>query len=835
MQRPVPASSRRRRLTAALALLILVLGSAAVGLGQFSIPVAHADAPSWAPSSAPPLMAGDTLWNGVPSFIWGSNDTQIYDGDYSIITEPAIQQEAASDHLSLQRVWLFQIDLATNQPETDAYQQSKVQANLATGAKLLCELPTHNSMAYDEHMVTLFAGDCSFYEFMNEPDDEQISVDTYVNDWTSEIPVLRSIDPSARFGGPAAAAPQYNDCTYTQTDTVCYMQKVLQGMAANGVLPDFVTFHWYPCFYGTDDQCTALASSFGDETALVRGWMTQYFGAQGANIPVGITEWNADPAAPMNEYAQDPCGLENFSTVAVESAARAGISFMNQFDLADYGGYGTDDMVDIYQNGAIKPQYYAMLGVVNQIYPDGTLPTPTMAFTQPDSCPAPPPVWTPGGGGGGTPTGTPTSTPPPSSNNSCTTNSPALALCQSLTAQLTNNPAPAREVLNGVASGDLLTASIAIGGGHAYTVSSVTDSLGNTWIKGASGVNLNDNTDVEEWYTTSAAVGNDTLSIAVGGDTGNYQVLLTGAEFHGTATFESGVALYTNGADHSSGAIPGAVAGSLIVAATADGGYNTVWSIGDGKSQLGSNTTPSFYIEGDQSYGPGTSADFTSAASLSSMVAAMAFAPPPALSLAQAGTTTFYPGHNAPFAAISAFGGAVASGDLLVAAIAVGGGHDYVVSSVTDLLGNTWTRAKSFVNLDDETDLEIWYTTSGAAGADSVTATIAGDSGFVQAISTISEFSGSASFDGAAAAYTTGTSHSSGAISGASSTSRVVALIADGGDQLTFAINDGKSQLGSNTSPNLDMEGNQSYGSGTSASFSTSASKGMVVVAAAFS
>ncbi|MFI5274741.1 MAG: hypothetical protein ACHQ4H_17050 [Ktedonobacterales bacterium] len=338
----------------------------------------------------PPLLAGDTLWRGVPSMLWGTNDTQNWDAQNNLITEPAVQQAARADHLALIRTWLFQTDLASNQLETDAYQQSKVQAALNTGARLLCELPTANSMAYDEHMVTLFAGKCAYYEFMNEPDNEHIAIATYVSEWASEIPKRRALDPHARFGGPASAAPQYSQCTYSATDTVCYMQKVLQGMAQSHVLPDFVTFHWYPCWNDSGASCLAKADSFGAQVTLVRGWLTQYFGPAGANIPVGVTEWNADPSAPMPAYTQDACWLERFTVAAEESLAHAGASFANQFDLANAGGYGTDDMVDIGKSGAVKPQYVALLRVIGQIAPFGPLPLPPLAFSQPASCPGVP-------------------------------------------------------------------------------------------------------------------------------------------------------------------------------------------------------------------------------------------------------------------------------------------------------------------------------------------------------------------------------------------------------------------------------------------------------------
>ncbi len=318
--------------------------------------------------------------------LWGSNDGQDWDAQHNLITEPLIQQEARADHLALLRVWLFQRDLASNQLELDTYQQSKVAAAMATGAKLLCELPTENSMSYDQHMVTLFKGDCNYYEFMNEPDDEGISVATYVADWTTEIPLLRAIDPNAKFGGPASASPQYTDCTYSTGPQVCYMQKVLQGMAQQKVLPDFVTFHQYACYEEAEKQCLASTGIYASDVTMVKGWLTQYFGAAGTHMPIGITEWNADPSAPMPDYTSNPCWMEQFTTASLASMVRAGVSFATQYDLANASGYDTDDMIDIENPGEAKPQYYAMLQALDRISPYGTLPMPPLDYTQPTNC-----------------------------------------------------------------------------------------------------------------------------------------------------------------------------------------------------------------------------------------------------------------------------------------------------------------------------------------------------------------------------------------------------------------------------------------------------------------
>jgi hypothetical protein len=313
-----------------------------------------------------------------------TNDTQDWDSHYNLETEPAIQQELAAAHFTLLRTWFFQYDLADQHAITDAEQLARVRAVHEAGMTCLGELPTANSMAYDEHLVSLLKGQCELYEFMNEPDDEHVSISTYVTDWYTEIPKLRTLDPNARFGGPAAAGPSYSQCIHNPDGTQeCYMQQVLAGMARSGVLPDFVTFHWYPCWQMDANTCLAQTSTFGDQVRLVRGWVNQYFGAAGKNIPVGVTEWNADPSAPMPSYAQGATWMTTFTTQAEESMVSAGVSFANQFDLASYAGYGSDDMVDIYHNGAPKAQWNALVSLIRQVYPGAMPPAPTPAPTSP--------------------------------------------------------------------------------------------------------------------------------------------------------------------------------------------------------------------------------------------------------------------------------------------------------------------------------------------------------------------------------------------------------------------------------------------------------------------
>lgn len=375
----------------ALVVSLAAVAALIVGLAQLPNPTpatstkapatGAAGAGAASPASAT-LLPGDQMWGAWPSYLFGTNDTQNWDPQHSFETEPAIQQELKADHFPFIRVWFFQHSLIDGSPVTDAEQLTRMQAAQNAGMTCLGELPTANTMAYDEHIVTLMKGKCALYEFMNEPDIEGVQASAYVTAWKSEIPKLRAIDPNAKFGGPADYNYQGSQCAYNADGTSeCFMQKVMQGMAASGVLPDFITFHWYPCWQDSASSCLAKASSYAKVTAIVKGWVRQYFHKA---LPVGITEWNPDPSAPMPAYTKDATWMTQFTTTALQSMQAAGLSFANQFDLANAGGYLTDDMVDIYHNGAPKPQYLAMKSLIAQARAGGG----TAPLASPSASPA---------------------------------------------------------------------------------------------------------------------------------------------------------------------------------------------------------------------------------------------------------------------------------------------------------------------------------------------------------------------------------------------------------------------------------------------------------------
>jgi hypothetical protein len=156
-----------------------------------------------------------------------------------------------------------------------------------------------------------------------------------------------------------------------------------------------------------------------------------------------------------------------------------------------------------------------------------------------------------------------------------------------------------------VTSGDLLVATIAIAGGNAISVKSVTDSLGDTWRLAASGVN-GDNTLQAIYFTTGGSSGADKLTVAwrfVPGDPSTFaQTILSVSEYSGAGVLAGGVAGASSGLSHSSGSIA-AAASDLVVSAYSDAGYGVFITGPGNEHQLGTNTDNTMNTQGDQGYG----------------------------------------------------------------------------------------------------------------------------------------------------------------------------------------------------------------------------------------
>jgi len=307
------------------------------------------------------LLPGQQIWkNGVSSYLFGTNDTQEWEAN-NVETNPNVQHALNNAHFTLMRTFFFDKSLIDGHPTTDAEIEQRLKTVENSGMNCLGVLESVYDPAFVKHVVAYAGNRCNLYEFGNEPDNSsQLKMQEYIQDWNNLVPQLRKINPHAKFIGPAVA-------DYTQ------VRVFLDIVKASGVLPDAISFHWYPCV-GSDtaSSCLAKTSTFEQVTNQVRRWVQNILGQ---NLPVGITEWNYNADNPPASYGQDPMFITQFSISALDSMIRSGLDFANQFDAASDAGSGGLDMFD-FTSGQPKPQYYAIKGLIDRYMP-ASLSSPT--------------------------------------------------------------------------------------------------------------------------------------------------------------------------------------------------------------------------------------------------------------------------------------------------------------------------------------------------------------------------------------------------------------------------------------------------------------------------
>ena len=131
--------------------MLVLLAAITVGVSSCARPGASPTAGP--PFSTVPLLPGEQLWHGVPSYLFGTNDTQSWNLSYNVDTMPQIQQEMKAAHLTLMRTFFFEHSLYDNHPTTDAELDQRLATIQNSGMVCLGELATKNSMAWDEHVV----------------------------------------------------------------------------------------------------------------------------------------------------------------------------------------------------------------------------------------------------------------------------------------------------------------------------------------------------------------------------------------------------------------------------------------------------------------------------------------------------------------------------------------------------------------------------------------------------------------------------------------------------------------------------------------------------------
>ena len=371
-----------------------------------SMALAHGLGRSATTSSTAPLLPGETLWNGVPSYLFGNNEPYAWVGN-NLDTTPSIQATLKSQHLPLVRVWFEQYSETDGSLEPDSYQELQYKAVSSTGATCFANLLDSNSMAFDLHMVSLFKGRCELYEIGNEPDsDSSMTPQSYLNFWNSFVPQARAIDPNARFGGPATTVPLGYDCSWDSSGNQnCFTEKWLQGTVASGVAPDFVTFHWYTCWDENATDCMARAHTIGTIGDSTIALVNKYY--PNKHIPVGLTEWNANAGTPSYQF--DDTWMTQYEQASLTALEQSNLSFATQFNLASCSGYGSLDMFNVCtgsSNGSPRPYEGVWAAEVAREMSGGvSAPSPTSPGATPT------PSSSPTGGSSATPTPSATSAP----------------------------------------------------------------------------------------------------------------------------------------------------------------------------------------------------------------------------------------------------------------------------------------------------------------------------------------------------------------------------------------------------------------------------------------
>ncbi len=297
------------------------------------------------------VLPGQQIWkDGVSSYLFGTNDTYEWaDNNNNIETQPKFQQALRDGGFTLMRSFI-------RDGSSDDEIETRIQTIEKSGAQCLAVITNVLNTDFDKHLVSYLGNRCQLYEFGNEPDlSDKISFDRYLQQWNKLIPLLREINPNAKFIGPVTSDDRGNKKRN-------FMHDFLEGVKASGVLPDAVSFHWYACDTDSEKTCLSKASSYG---AAASGVEAQVQAILGKTLPIGITEWNYDPNNPPPAYGDKADFITKFSTTAMSSMIEAGVAFACQFDAGSYAGYGRLDMFDT-TNNDLKPQYYAIKNIIQQ-------------------------------------------------------------------------------------------------------------------------------------------------------------------------------------------------------------------------------------------------------------------------------------------------------------------------------------------------------------------------------------------------------------------------------------------------------------------------------------
>jgi len=321
---------------AAVCIAILLAGTAALAVQLHG----HTSALGF---QGPPLPGGQ-VWqhSGMPvsSYLYGSSDLAPEGITPNIETSAAVQTALMKAGITIIRT-----DFPDN--ASDAAIDQRVQTIANTGAQCLGTITNPANTAFDLHLVTRVGSRCSFWEVGIAPDAVGIPVSTYVQQWVHLVPQLRNAEPRVqlKFIGPATA-----------TENHAYIDGFLRGAKTANVLPDIVSYEWFPCVGMTQAQCAVQATTVGRGVQDVQALTQQ---DSGTSLPVAITAWNAQLSTRPSAYVSNAGFIGAFTTSALAAMANAGVAIADQTSAASGAGGGSLDMVNAL-TGAPKSQLIAM-------------------------------------------------------------------------------------------------------------------------------------------------------------------------------------------------------------------------------------------------------------------------------------------------------------------------------------------------------------------------------------------------------------------------------------------------------------------------------------------
>src|SRR5947209_14766999 len=150
-----------------------------------------------APTSSLP---GQQKWKeGASSFLFGTNDTQSWNLQDNIETDPyqIIQPSLKTAHLSLMRSFFFAHSLFDGHQTTDAELDQRIRTIQQSGMTclgVLQDIKTDYGIQFAKHVVAYLGSKCNMYEIGNEPDINGIPVKAYLQTWKSLVPQLHDLN-----------------------------------------------------------------------------------------------------------------------------------------------------------------------------------------------------------------------------------------------------------------------------------------------------------------------------------------------------------------------------------------------------------------------------------------------------------------------------------------------------------------------------------------------------------------------------------------------------------------------------------------------------------------